>query len=572
MGEKRLRPLYLYILFAVLWGYSFFSGVISPPFLSYYTYDESFIADSGVFLWYGITPRILDWPASPSVLMYGLIFGCSVFYNIIAGFSEFNGFLDAFVVMDKTAYGYLFDREPYILAGRVIQMLVVAFMMFLTLRFLFRQEHPLLAGQGRYWISLILVSSHLFLNNGPIIRPEAISSVFFLYILCRLLFSVRLDRSAVITLSIMFGLVAAQRLIFLFMTPLFFAGIFLLTDKESWKTVRLSLGIFLLAFFAFCPFALTDPLIISKAFFGGILAKVNDNPMGSFFNWEFIKTYFDNPANYLALTLTFLGLYRVWKEKKPFYRIVAANWVLFLFLVLRSSKIYDPHVLPAALINLLLMGTGLRMLSDLAGRKREYLVWIAGIIVVAGEIVTIVSYHSWVRRDTNEYEAIRWIRKEIPGGSRILVNIGVGLYLAPNDQALVRRMEATGNVDNQLRKLGYLMGLNEVSTDKLNEADMPLAASAFAFEDESLFGLQYGLLRKYGKTEARKRFDADIYVDDNTLFYHGILLPEALEKFRNGDYQYLVTGEVLEGNIPLKEFSGQDGDAIRIYKTPSGSE
>lgn len=572
MGEKRVRPLYLYILFAVLWGYSFFSGVISPPFLSYYTFDESFIADSGVFLWYGITPRILDWPASPSVLMYGLIFGCAVFYNIMAGFSEFTGFLDAFVVMDKTAYGYLFDREPYILAGRVVQMLVVAGVMFLTLRFLFRQEHPLLAGRGRYWVALLLVSSHLFLNNGPIIRPEAISSVFFTYILCRLMFSVRLDRSAVITLSVLFGLVAAQRLIFLFMTPLFFAGIFLLTDKDGWKAIRLSLGIFLLAFFAFCPFALTDPLIISKAFFGGILAKVNDNPMDSFFNWAFIKTYFDNPAGYLALVLSLLGIYRVWKEEKLFYRIVAANMVLFLFLVLRSSKIYGPHVLPAALVNLLLMGAGLRMLADLAGRKREYLVWIAGMIIVVGEMVAIVGYHSWVRRDTNEYEAIRWIRKEIPGESRMLVNVGVGLYLAPNDQALARRMEATANVDNQLRKLGYLMGLNQVSTEKLNEADMPLAASAFAFEDESLFGLQYGLLRKYGKTETRKRFDADIYVDDNTLLYHGVLLPEALERFRNGDYQYLVTGEVMEGNTLLKEFTGLDGDAIRIYKAPRGSE
>lgn len=572
MGEKRLKPLYLYILFAVLWGYCFFSGVISPPFLSYYTFDESFIADSGVFLWYGITPRILDWPASPSVLIYGLIFGFSVLYNIVNGLSGLTGFLDAFVIMDKTAYGYLFDREPYILAGRAVQLLIVLCVMLWTLRFLFRQEHPLLAGTGRYGICLLLVSSHLIMNNGTVIRPEAISEVFFIHILCRLLFSERLDRQTVITLSVLFGLVAAERLIFLFMTPLFLAGIFLLTGKESRKAIRLSLGIFLLSFLAFCPFALTDPLIISKAFFGGILAKVNDNPMRSFFNWAFIKTYFDNPANYLALALTFLGIYRLWKEKKLFYRIVIANWLLFLFLVLRSSKIYDPHVLPAALVNLFLMGTGLLMLADLAGRKREYLTWIAGIIVVAGEVVMIVSYHSWVRRNTNEYEAVRWIRKEIPGDSRMLVNIGVGLYLAPNDQALARRMEATGNVDNRLRKLGYLMGLNQVSKSRLTEADMPLAASAFAFEDESLFSLQYSLLRKYGKTETRKRFDADVYVEDNTLLYHGVLLPEGLERFRSGEYRYLVADEAMEGYTPLKEFFGQDGGVIRIYKTPAGSE
>ncbi len=572
MGENKLRSFYLYTLFAVLWGYCFFSGVISPPFLSYYTFDESFITDSGVFLWYGITPRILDWPASPSVLMYGVIFGCSVFYDLITRFSELTGFLDAFIIMDEAAYAYLFNREPYLLAGRVVQLLVVLWVMFRTLRFLFRQEHPLLAGPGRYCVALLLVSSHLVLNNATVIRPEAISAIFFICILCRLLFSERLDRSAVITLSVLFGLVAAERLIFLFMTPLFFAGIFLLSGKEGWKAARISMGIFLLAFLAFCPFVLSDPLIISKAFFGGILAKVNDSQMGSFFNWQFIKTYFGNPVGYLALPLTFLGLYRLWKSRNLFYWIVVANWLLFLFLVLRSSKIYDPHVLPAALINLLFMGIGLRMLADLAGPKREYLVWIAGMAVVVGEAAMVIGYHSWVKRDTNEYEAIRWIRKEIQEESKLLVNIGVGLFLAPNDAALGRRIEATDNVDNQLRKLGYLMGLNQVSKTRLNEAEMPLAASAFAFEDESLFGLQYRLLRKYGRTEERKRFDADIYVDDNTLFYHGILLPEALERFQNGEYQYMVTGETLEGKTPVKEFSGRDGEPIRIYKAPPGTE
>ncbi|ODS81502.1 MAG: hypothetical protein ABS46_11365 [Cytophagaceae bacterium SCN 52-12] len=572
MGENKLRSFYLYTLFAVLWGYCFFSGVISPPFLSYYTFDESFIVDSGVFLWYGITPRILDWPASPSVLMYGVIFGCSVFYDLVARFSELTGFLDAFVVMDKAAYAYLFDREPYLLAGRAVQLLVVLWVMILTLRFLFRREHPLLAGPGRYCVALLLVSSHLVLNNATVIRPEAISAVFFIYILCRLLFSEQLGRSEVITLSVLFGLVAAERLIFLFMTPLFFAGIFLLSGKDGRKAVRISLGIFLLAFLAFCPFVLTDPLIISKAFFGGILAKVNDSPMGSFFNWKFIKTYFDNPAGYLALPLTFLGLYRLWESRNLFYRIVAANWLLFLFLVLRSSKIYDPHVLPAALINLLLMGIGLKKLADLAGPKREYLVWMAGITVVVGEAAMIAGYHTWVRRDTNEYEAIRWIRKEIPGDSKLLVNMGVGLFLAPNDAALERRIAATDNADNQLRKLGYLMGLNQVSKSRLNAEEMPLSASAFAFEDESLFGLQYRLLRKYGKMEERKRFDADIYVDDNTLFYHGILLPEALDRFQNGEYQYMVTGEALGGKTPVKEFTGRDDGPIRIYKASPRSE
>lgn len=568
MGEHKPRFTYLYILLAALWLYCFFVSVIRPPFLAYYTFDETFITDSGVFLWYGITPRILDWPASPSVLMYGVLFGISIAYHVLMHLSELTGFLDAFVVMDRTAYGYLFDREGYILVGRALRLLIVLVMMFRTLRFLFRSEHRLLAGPGGLLTGLVIVSTHLVWVNGVVLRPEAISAVFFIHILCRLLFSERLEKGEVLTLSVFFALVVAERLIFMFMAPLFFAGIFLLSGVGKWKGLKLSLGVFVISFMAFCPFVLTDPLIISKAFFGGILAKVNDSPMTSFFNWDFIGTYFDSPAGYLALALTFLGLYRIWREKNVFYRIVAGNWLFFLFLVLRSAKIYDPHVLPGALVNLLLMGLGLGVLAEVAGAKRQYILWIAGLLIVAGEVTAVVRYHSWVRRDTNRNEAVRWIQKELPDGSRILSNIDIGLHLPPGDQSLDRRIAATENKENQLNKLRYLMGLNSMSEKRLSEAGMPLSASAFAFEDEALFSLQYQLLRRYGSSDKRKRFEVDIYMEDVTLLYHGVLLPRGMEDFRRGKYDYLVTEEAQEGLPLYKEFTSSGDGSVWIYKAP----
>lgn len=123
------------------------------------------------------------------------------------------------------------------------------------------------------------------------------------------------SKNEVLSLSFLFGIIVAERLIFLLMSPLFFAGIFLLSATNRLKTVVSGLGFFLLTFVAFCPFVLTDPLIIAKAFFGGILAKVNDSPMTTFFNWEFIRSYFENPIGYLALGLSILGIGRVVKEK-----------------------------------------------------------------------------------------------------------------------------------------------------------------------------------------------------------------------------------------------------------------
>lgn len=571
MEIKKPDTSYLYICFAAFWCYCLFASVIDPPFLAYYTYDETFIADSGVFLWFGVTPRILDWPASPSVLIYGVIFGLSALYQVLTHLSEISGVLDAFVVVDKTAYEYLFNREPYILAGRVVQLLIVLVVGLWTIRFVARQQHPLLTDQRRLLVLVVLVSSAVLWNSAPVLRPEAISQVFFVHILARLLFSERLQRSDVRLISILFGLVIAERLIFFILSPLFFAGVFLLTGSSRWKELRASIGFFSLSFLAFCPFVFTDPLIIAKAFFGGIMAKVNDNPMGSLFNWEFIGTYFDNPVSYLALGLAFLGVVRLWKQQQLFYRIVLANWLLFLFLVLRSSKIYDPHVMPAALINLFVVGIGLATLSTLRFRYSRYATGLAVVLILAGEAVRVVSYHTWARREGNGANAVNWIKSTLPANASVATNIDIGLHLPANGDALDRWITATDSPDNQLKKLRYLVGFNPASSGEFTEETMSLSASAFAFEDEEMFLLQYRLLKKYGKEEARKRFDLDIFIEDNTLFYHGILLPDALDRFRSGHYDYWITDGVLEGLQPVKEFAGASGPPVKVYKSGPGA-
>lgn len=566
MGENKLRFAYLYIILAAYWGYCFFVSVVKPPFLAYYTFDETFIADSGVFLWYGMTPRILDWPASPSVLLYGIIFGVSVFFQTLAHLGELTGILDVFTLMDKAAFDYLSERQPYILAGRAIRLLIVLAVMGWTLRFLQKQRHPLLEGANRWLIGVVILTSHLIWNNGVVLRPETISSVLFIHVLCRLFFSEKLERKDIVTLSVLFGITGAERLIFLILSPLFFGGILLLAGPARWKTLRYSLGVFLLSFLAFCPFVLTDPLIIAKAFFGGILAKVNDSPMETYFNWEFILTYFENPVGYLAFGLTLLGIWRMGKEKNLFYGLVVANWFLFLFLVLKSAKIYDPHVLPAALVNLLVMALGLCTLRQMLDNRKQWVAAVIAALFVAGEAYTIVAYHTWVRRDTNIYDAYKWIQNEIPSGSRVLVNIEVGLLLNGNRNTMDRQIAANDNIQNQLNKLGYLMGLNQHSRLQLDEETFPISASAFAFEDEKLFGLQYRLLRKYGDDDTRKRFDLDMTIDDNTLFYHGILPEVARERFQRGEYEYWVTDQQLENLQPVREFADSDGAPLRVYK------
>src|SRR5690606_30548226 len=150
--------------------------------------------------------------------------------------------------------------------------------------------------------------------------------------------------------------------------------------------------------------------------------------MTTFFNWAFVRSYFENRMGYLGLGLSILGFGRVAKEKTLFGGVVVANWPLYLLLVLRSSQLYAPQALPAALVNLFTMFLGLVTLGELI--KRQWIVATVVGLIALGETVNIVNYHSWVRRDTNIYDAYRWIQKEIPSGARLLVNIEVGLLLA----------------------------------------------------------------------------------------------------------------------------------------------
>src|SRR5690606_6146178 len=154
------------------------------------------------------------------------------------------------------------ERENYILIGRAIRLFIILGVMLWTLRFLEKKDHPLLSGSNRWYIGIVLIATHLLWNNGVVLRPEATSGVLFICGLCRLFFSRQLPASAVLSLSFLFGIIVGGRLLFLLMSALFFAGIFVLSATSRLKTVVSGLGFFRLTFVALCPFVLTGPLII----------------------------------------------------------------------------------------------------------------------------------------------------------------------------------------------------------------------------------------------------------------------------------------------------------------------
>lgn len=537
-------------------------SVVFPPFHGYYTTDENFVADSGVLLWYGNTPRGLDWPAAPHMLFYYITFGISALLAAIQNAAGITGLISIFDIFDAQAYRYLSDREPFILIGRTVQILVVGFLLYKTAVILLRQDHPLLTEPVRLFIPIILITSTFVLDTSPVLRPEALSGNLFILLLARLIFSNSLTRQDVVVCSGIFGLILAERLIFAFFFPFFLGAIFLLSGDKKFQKAALSLVTIFIAFVLFCPFIITDTLVVMKSFVGGIIAKINDKPMGTFFNMEYIGTYLSNPVNLLIIILAGLGLYTLLKTGKVIYYLLIGNLAIFLFLVLRSSLIYDTHVLPAGVVTMFLVGIGLGFVAD----KFKFWGWkIAGLLVVViaiSHMVLSAKYHGQVRRKLNMHDACAWI-STLPSGTRMLVNPEFEFYIPKSEKCLLR--EQALNLDNRkmIKKLNYLLGSK--AGMEVEGKDLPIIANAFAFEDERQYDAQYQILLKYTPLEKAKVYDYDVYFDAVELASHSVQTEQALQDFENGKYEYLVTEKFMKNHTPVKTFNKSWGTFYYVY-------
>lgn len=562
MISSKNRKIVTYTLLAIIILSVFISGVILPPFHGYYTTDENFVADSGVWMWYGNTPRGLDWPASPSMLFYFVVFGVACFKSIIANSGSIHGLVSIFESFDVEAYKYLWDREPYILLGRAFQILIVGYIMYATIRLINKRNHFLLTDPLRLFLPVILIASTILFANLPVLRPEAISGSLFVLLIARLIFTDSLSAKELVICSVIFGLILAQRLIFAFFIPFYVIAVFLLIPKEKIKNVLFALLMILISFIVFCPFIISDTLVVMKSFVGGIIAKMNDKPMGTFFNMEYLKTFFAEPVNYLILILSILGVINLLRTKKVIYFALIGNLFLFLFLVLRSSKIYDTHVLPAGVVNLFLIGFGLSYIVEL-GKATGFKIAVGFTIIISlFHFNEAYAQHKRVHATVNMHTASEWI-KTLPSGTKMLLNPELEFYIPKNEDCILRDKAQNLDTLKMIKKLNFLLGNKGAS--ELSEKDLPIIANAFAFEDEKQYDAQYRILLKYVLTEKRKMYDYDIYFDSIELASHSVQTEEAIAEFKAGKYKYMVTDLKLEGNPPIKIFNKDEGAYYYVY-------
>jgi hypothetical protein len=548
---------------------SFYYGIFSPPPLVTYTTDENFIGESGIFLFYGNTPRALEWAALPSTFIAYLLFLIWCSFSIISQVSSLHGLTDVLSVIDKNAFYYLAHREEFVLWERVVQIILIGIIIYKTVQFIINSKYPALNHDLKIILAVLCVCSDIIWVTVPLIRPEALSGSLFLLVTVQVLFSEKITPKIATTILILFILTVTQRLIFLFLSPFVLGGIIyhLWNQRIRWTTIFKYLGVVLLALFALMPFIITDTLVVLKSFLGGVFIKLNHDKMDTYFNMTYINEFLSKPLNIVLTLLSFIGAWFMVKKypSKIILFLFLGNFLFFLFTSLKAAQLYVTHTFPLSMMAIILIGFGLTGILELIkGNSKKWVLVGFSLILIINSLYAVAKNNADIKeQQQNLADAIAWI-KSLSNNEKIALELDFDGLIPKNKATLVREYEANASEKYRLSKLHRLLKIPQ--TDSVNKFALPIIAQSFAFEDEKLFDTQYQIALKYVDTDTQNRFDTDYFFENNSMMSHCLVREDALLKFDNGQYHYLISKAQLDNKKPIKTFLKTGGTGFWVYE------
>ena len=557
------------IILLTLLAISFYHGIISPPPLITFTTDENFIGESGIFLLFGMTPRALEWAALPSTLIAYLMFILWCGFTLLKNLSSIHSLPDILTIFDKNAFYYLNHREEFVIWERWIQLILIGFIVYNTIRFIINSKHPILKPEIKLILTVLCVCSDVIWVSVPLIRPEALSGSLFLYLIVRLLFTEIITPKIASILLIIFILTFTQRLIFLFFGP-FVVGTILIhlwQQKISWKTYSNYIGIVILALFALMPFIITDTFVVLKSFLGGVFTKINHDKMDTYFNMSYINNFVMESINLIFSVFCVIGMWYLVKlhTSKSIAIIFILNFLFILFSSLKAAQLYNTHTFPLSMMAIIMIAFGIYGLSMfIKVNQRKLILGILTVILFVNTVWTIQKNKaSVIGQQQNLADAIAWI-KSLNKNEKILSSLDFDGLIPKNKACLLREYEANASDDYRMKKLNNLLKMPV--TDSLNKFTLPILAQSFAFEDEKLFDTQYQIALKYVDTDTTKRFDTDYFFKNNNNMSHCYVESEALNRFKEGKYHYIISQVQIPDLKPVKSFLKGGGDIFWVYE------
>lgn len=556
------------LLFSIL---SVYFGIISPPPLTTYTTDEHFISESGVFLWYGCTPRTLEWAGLPSIFISYILFISQCLTDLLKHTSELHRITDILKVFDDNAYYYLNQRDEFVLWERGAQILIVFIILFATVRFILTSTHFLLDNTTKIILISVCVAVEPIWVTITLIRPEAISGSLFIYVILRLLFSVKITPKDATLILILFLITVSQRLIFLFISPFVFGSLFihLKAQKIPLRTYFNHFVFIIFAILTLIPFAITDTFVVLKSFFGVIFIKMNQNQTSNFFNYDFINEFLKNWVNVIFTFWTIMGAIFLIK-KYPSNKIILfylGNLLFFLFSSLRSAQLYPSHLYPATIMSVVLIGFGfVSVIQKQAESLKRYLFVFLGLLLIGNSAFGVYSNNKRMAGEQrNLADAISWI-KTLDNNETIAFELDFDGFIPKNRINLER--EKTANFSESYRndKLSKLLGVPLIDSTGNIINHLPVIAQAFASEDEKLMDVEYQVLLAKIDKDTLKRFNTFYFFDTSSMMSHCMLRDEAIKKFDENQFHYLVSAKPLKNFQAIKSFDKDGGGKYWVYE------
>ncbi len=547
------------LLFCLYWS------VLNPPVGVYYTTDEQFIADSGVLMVYGLTPRCFDWPAIPMVLVYYLLTLVHIAFDLLTHLSALHGLTGIFSRIDHTIAQYFADRTAYLLAGRVLQIMLAGGLLALLIRIINRadpQRLPPVAGQ---LLMLLLVLNTDLLIGTTVIRPEGLAYPLAMLLTGLILVGRLTTRQSLLWGLLLTALLISQRLIFAFLLPFWLGGLLLRTGRFSVRyLVQLSAGL-LVALLLTMPFIWTDTLILVKAFAGGVLVKVNAPGHQSGFNWPFLWTSLQVPSNWIY-SLTLIGGYvfiRQYPQRAVAWLLVG-TLLLYGLMVFRSSTIYPTHTLPLRCLSLPLTAYGGAAVCQWLAERIRW--WRAGGTLATGMfgilmgilfVAESVEYQKLNHQPLIQQSVLAWLQT-LPATDTVLMPNEFEGVIRKSRSCLQRELEAIESPVMSRPKLNRIMSYIGGG----NASSVLLEATLF--EDEKAAIMQHKLLIQ----DATQAQPADTYFYSPDVGFINYYLPReaALDDFQRGRYTYLLTDQALV-EPPLRTFNQGRGVIYFLYKS-----
>ena len=555
----------LVLFFSVLCLYC---GIINPPPLGYYTTDENFIAETGVFMLYGITPRALEWPALLSSYLYFIVFLCQCAYEILTHLSQLSGISSLFDCIDRVAHFYLTHRSQYVVVGRVLQLILAVGFSYRIIRFLAFSAHPMLAGWGKVALVVCFGSAFWFWGNAAIIRPEMLVSLLFFEVVIRLLFASDAAKPNLNLVMVLFALCLSQRLLLVFMVP-FVVGS-LAWYAFRYKNAKLfwsGAGSFFATILVAIPYLITDLMVILKSFFGGIVNKMNVKAPKTLFNEDFIVAFFSNPVNVFFAILFLMGLFYLFKRQLYGFAalLLLVNIFLFWFSALRSPQVYSTHFLPTSVACLPFVGFGVVFLLTLGNTKKllgiRYFVlsvpfWLG--------LYEFMAFQKAAHQHTNFHEAQAWVIG-LEANSKIALDPEYEEFIPKNKVCLLREQQQNNDPERRIVKIRKI--LSGVKNDMVDFDKLPVIARSFAFEDEELAEVQYRLRLKFYDA-SKPAFDVYYMLNDINLANHAVQRDSVIAALRANSprYDYFVSVGGIAELKPFKVFDTHQLPNVFVYK------